>query len=90
MSGPLLEKQFDKIIKSIKKTSSKRIKLDRDSNQNVALRELDLKLDDNCLIKVEDNPTIERFETIYFKQKVPCIIANQMSHWPAMKKWRFN
>jgi hypothetical protein len=95
MSGPLLEKQFDHIVRYIRlqsksnkpKASSKFNAVKVPAQQNVKKAP---KLTTKYLLKIEKNPSIEHFNEIYFSANRPVIIEGQMSHWPAMKKWRFN
>jgi hypothetical protein len=90
MSGPLLEKQFDQIIKYVNRSkTSKRIKLNpplEEATQSLAPSQVVLKKEFELI--VEDSPSVEHFEACYLRPHVPCIIDNQMSHWPALKKWR--
>jgi lysine-specific demethylase 8 len=87
MSGPLLEKQFDKIIKHLNKNSNQ-ISAKKPTSNHESLKIIDSKtLRQDCLITKESSPTIEHFKLDYFNPKIPCIIQNQMLHWPAMNKW---
>jgi len=94
MSGPLLEKQFDHIVRFIRhqsksnkaKTNSKFNLIKPPAQTNIKKAP---KLTTKYLLKIEKNPSIEHFNEIYFSANRPVIIEGQMSHWPAMKKWRF-
>ena len=88
MSGPIIESQFDKIIKIENQNNPKKIKLEKNSIQTTTDQIESIKLNENFLLSVENSPTIETFSSNYFKKNIPCIINNQMSHWPAIKKWR--
>jgi hypothetical protein len=89
MSGPLLEKQFNAIILHLTKDTetqeneiaAKRPKIDKDEH--------DVKLNEDFLLKVAESPSIETFRRDYFLTNTPVIIDGQMSHWPAMSKWRY-
>jgi hypothetical protein len=94
MSGPLLEKQFDHIVRFIRR-QSKLSKPKTNSKFNVVKPppapltvKKAPKLNTKYLMKTEKNPSIEHFNEIYFSANKPVIIEGQMSHWPAMKKWR--
>lgn len=92
MSGPLLEKKFDKIIKLLRNQQSSsssclKSNLKQIGNLNKPTK-LDLELNKNFLLQIEHSPTIELFNSIYFQTKTPVIIDGQMSHWPAIQKWR--
>jgi hypothetical protein len=86
MSGPLLQPKFNQIIQylrpkpeisqGLEEPPAKIIKLDS--------KELDSKF----MLKVEESPGFEYFNSEYMVKKIPVIIDNQMNHWPAMKKWR--
>ena len=91
MSGPLLEKEFNQIIKSIEKRASKRIKTFETSpklNQNIESELVD-QIKDEFKLAVEMNPSIEHFKNNYVDKQLPVIIEGQMNHWPATSKWRF-
>lgn len=95
MSGPLLEKQFNIIIKSF------RSKLTRPARRDDAKKELEEELlhpkrpklaltkDEECLLKVESSPAVEHFTNEYYNKGIPLIIDGQMKHWPATEKWRY-
>lgn len=94
MSGPLLEEQFDKVIKSFNrkdKPSIPNLAEKRDlitsESSNKKLK-VELTNNQDFLLKIENSPTIERFTEEYFKKGIPLIIEGQMNHWPATKKWR--
>lgn len=89
MSGPLLEKQFNQIIQYLSRdtessenevVAAKRAKID--SEESV------VELNENYLLKVEKSPSFETFRRDYYLTNTPVIIDGQMSHWPAMNKWR--
>lgn len=90
MSGPLLEAQFDKILTFINsnqiENKSKKIKIDDD--KIITTVKLYPTLNSEFLLKVEDSPSIEIFDSSYYSKRVPVIIDNQMTHWPAIEKWR--
>lgn len=86
MSGPLMEKEFNKIIKIIEDMSdrelrSKRIRVDTE-------QAVKINLNNDFLIKYEKSPSVEKFRDEYFSKDLPVIVDNQMQHWPAMKTWR--
>lgn len=93
MSGPLLEEQFDKVIKSFNrkdkpsKNSAEKRDLTTSESSNKKLK-VELTNNQDFLLKIENSPTIERFTEEYFKKGIPLIIEGQMNHWPATKKWR--
>ena len=99
MSGPLLEKQFNYIIKSISKyeqnsdlngidrlvdSNAKRLKT---SDIQSPSSSIELKLNEKFLLNVEYSPSVEIFNEKYVKTNTPVIIDGQMGHWPAMQKW---
>ena len=96
MSGPLLEKQFDTVIKSFRNRGNKSSKIDLElsddkndqiSSPDAKKAKFELNSSEEHRLRVENSPTVERFAQEYFKKNVPVIIDGQMSHWPAMKKW---
>lgn len=93
MSGPLLEKQFDTVIKyfrASRPSSSSKTKLECASSDTQTTNKrpkLELNTNEEFRLKVENSPTVERFAAEYFNPHVPVIIDGQMSHWPAVKKW---
>lgn len=100
MSGHLLEKQFDCVIKSFRLaakskssksdseegTESSSTKRIRISSEAAAM--VQLNSDPNFRLKIEHSPTIENFSSNYFQTGTPLIIDGQMKHWPASSKWR--
>jgi hypothetical protein len=45
-------------------------------------------LNEKYLLKIETSPSIDDFNRNYVQLKTPVIIDCQMSHWPAMQKWK--
>jgi hypothetical protein len=96
MSGPLLEKQFNHIINFFRKKHQVFKSKIRDDDENSSeleskLRKFNSKeflLNEKCLINVEDSPSVEYLYEKYISTKTPVIIDNQMSHWPAVSKWK--
>jgi hypothetical protein len=94
MGGPLLEKQFNHIIKYIEnQTKSQTVKqLNKESlfedEQLGSKRMKTIELNDRFKLNIEKSPSIEHFQNNYVNKNIPVIIDNQMSHWPACSKWR--
>ena len=89
MSGPLLEKKFNKIINSLNvypNTSNKKMKYSNDEPKLLN----EPKLNEKFKLSFEDSPTVSNFQLNYFSKKIPTIIDGQMKHWPAIKKWRLS
>ena len=96
MSGPLLEVQFNKVIRFINLTQNNEIKIKKprleidqiQTASNKYSKNTLINLNEKFLLNRENSPTIEHFNQNYFLKNIPCIITNQMEHWPAIKKWR--
>ena len=97
MTGHLLEKKFNSIIRHVREESRKTVavKHSGQDDQESSLPKVPRVetwspvISDQHALTIEDSPSIERFREEYLKKQVPCIIRNQMNHWPALKKWRF-
>lgn len=86
MSGPLLEKQFNQIIKEHSTICEHKIDAKRQKfNDN--LDHESINLNHEFKFDILDSPTIENFKTNYFIPQKPCIISGQLEHWPAVNKW---
>ena len=92
MSGPLLEKQFNQIIKFISTATStaaneesfgKKRKYENSSSDY----QVEFKIDKKFSLDIQVSPSVEKFQQDYYLTNIPVIICNQMSHWPAMEKW---
>jgi lysine-specific demethylase 8 len=91
MSGPLLERQFNQIIKFLSATneatneascSSKKRKINISSDN-----EIEVKIDKKHSLDIKVSPSVENFQQDYYLKNIPVIIDKQMSHWPAIEKW---
>ena len=103
MSGHLLEKQFNALISYLNKEPQhhdqqqsqtyKKRKMDltssTSSSTSSSASEVTLSSNDAYLLRRLDSPSVETFKREYFNARLPCIIENQMSHWPALDKWRY-
>ena len=96
MTGHLLENKFNTIIRHVRgQTTTSELKhsggQDDHSPPRIKVpRTEDLVvISDQHALAIEDSPSVERFRDEYLAKQVPCIIRNQMNHWPALQKWRF-
>ena len=90
MSGPLLEKAFNQIIKSVEKRATKRTSNFESAtkpDENIESELVD-QIQDQFKLAVEASPGIEHFKNNYVNKQLPVIIEGQMNHWPAASKWR--
>lgn len=86
MSGPLMEKEFNQIIRIMESTI---VREQISIKRRVEFKSIDEKnLNEKFLVRYEDSPSVERFRDEYFNKNLPVIIENQIQHWPAMKNWR--
>jgi lysine-specific demethylase 8 len=91
MSGPLLEKQFNQIIKRVSGTCSS-------EGSNLPLQKrarFDEATETPCInsefaIPVEYSPSVDVFKNNYLSIDKPVIIDGQMDHWPAVHKWNID
>ena len=91
MSGPLLEKQFNEIIRFLSKTEDG-VEEIFDNLKSVKKRKHSTdqdfeKINEIYALTIEVSPSMEKFQQNYYLKSVPVIIDKQMSHWPAMSKW---
>nr|QDF21456.1 lysine-specific demethylase 8 [Brachionus koreanus] len=85
MSGPLMETEFNNIIKIVENTSNRELNFKK---RRIEVEQpIKINLNEDFLIKYEKSPSIERFRDEYFYKEMPVIIDNQMQHWPALKTW---
>lgn len=91
LSGDILSPYFNKIIRTYSSTSNIQSEVPEsiDILESKRTAEEEVAIDESSFnLTHETSPSATRFKLDYFEPKLPVIIDGQMSHWPAMKKWR--
>jgi lysine-specific demethylase 8 len=91
MSGPLLEKQFNTIIKCVSEMDNARPSLPKRSKlDDESIKPENPYINPKLSIPLEYSPSVDLFKKNYFLTNKPLIIDGQMNHWPAITKWNID